>query len=66
MEVQEMKDMIAAMKIEFEEAIDEKRQDFEATREELKVWVALKLIVFSCNFKSLNLTHVKIKCNLTS
>ena len=46
MEVQEMKDMIAAMKIEFEEAIDEKRQDFEATREELKVWVALKLIVF--------------------
>ena len=41
MKVQEMKDMIAAMKIEFEEAIDEKRQDFEATREELKVWAGV-------------------------
>ena len=59
MKVQEMKDMIAAMKIEFEEAIDEKRQDFEATREELKVWGALKLIIFFCNFKLLNLIHVK-------
>ncbi|KAG0596650.1 hypothetical protein M758_UG273100 [Ceratodon purpureus] len=33
----ELKDMLAAMKAEAEEAISERRQVFEATREELKV-----------------------------
>lgn len=35
--MQELKDMIAAMKTEFDEAIGEKRQEFESSREEIKV-----------------------------
>jgi arsenate reductase-like glutaredoxin family protein len=37
----EMKDMLAEMKTEFDEAISEKRQEFETTREELKVYSLL-------------------------
>jgi hypothetical protein len=35
--VQESKDMMAAMEDEFQKFLNEQRQDFESTREELKV-----------------------------
>ena len=35
--VQEMRDMMAIMKADFDEALDEKRQEYEFNREEIKV-----------------------------